>query len=188
MNDLQKQTFDICRAGLAATVDMMTATLEGAERLRTHQLAAINQMLAENAGLAGRIDATKGAEDLMAEYAALAGSQFRNLSVYWNGIQRVVSENQAALHDRVQAQSMEMQRRLAQSLEVAVNGGPEPVVEAVKATVTAISTGLSVLARATAEGAKLAAAQAAATNAGIRPEATKTMEKTVRQSAGQAEG
>ena len=188
MNDMQKQSFDICRAGLAAAVDMMTATVEGAERLRTHQLAAINQMLAENAEFAARINDTKDAEDLMAVYAALAGSQLRNLSVYWNGIQRVVSENQAALHNRGQAQSVEMQRHLAQSLEVAVSGGPEPVVEAVKATVTAISTGLSVLARATAEGVKLAAAQTAATSAGISPAAAKTMEKTARRSAAQAEG
>jgi hypothetical protein len=188
MNDLQSQSLDICRAGLAAAVDMMAATVEGAERLRTHQLAAINQMFAENAELATRINDTKSAEDLMAVYAALAGSQFRSLLVYWNGIQRVVSENQAALQNRVQAQSMEMQRHLAQSLEVAVNGGPEPVVEAVKATVTAISTGLSVLARATAEGVKLAAAQAAATNADIQPAATQTMERTARGSAGQAEG
>jgi hypothetical protein len=167
---------------------MMTATVEGAERLRTHQLEAINQMLAENAELAARINDTKSAEDLMAVYAALAGSQFRNLSVYWNGIQRVVSENQAALQNRVQAQSVEMQQHLTQSLEVAVNGGPEPVVEAVKATVSAISTGLSVLARATAEGVKLAAAQAAATNAGIRPAATQATEKTARRSTSQAEG
>jgi hypothetical protein len=185
MNNLQDQSLDVCRAGLTAAVDMMTATVQGAERLRTHQLAAITQMLAENAELAARIDDTKSMDDLMAVYAALAGAQFKNLSVYWNGIQQVVSENQAALHERVQAQNVAMQRHLAHSIEVAVNGGPEPVVEAVKATVTAISSGLSVLARATAESVKLAAAQAAITSESIRSATAKTTNKA-RRSAGEA--
>jgi hypothetical protein len=54
MNNLQDQSLDVGRAGLAAAVDMMTATVQGAERLRTHQLAAITQMLAENADKQGK--------------------------------------------------------------------------------------------------------------------------------------
>ena len=77
---------------------------------------------------------------------------------------------------------MEMQRHFATSLEVAVNGAPEPVVEAVKATVTAISAGLSTLARATAESVRLAAVQAATAHAGIPPAATTTVNKTPRRS------
>jgi hypothetical protein len=98
-----------------------------------------------------------------------------------------VGENQVALHNRAQAQSVEMQRHLAHSLEVGANGGPEPVVQAVRATVTAISAGLSTLARAAAESVKLAAAQAAATDAGIRPAAAKSIDKTPRRPAAQAE-
>jgi hypothetical protein len=188
MNFFQDQSFDFCRAAFAAAVDMMTATLEGAERLRTHQLAIITQMLTENAELTAKISDTKSLDDLVAVYATLAGIQFKNISVYWSGIHRVAGENQVAFHDREQAQSMEMQRHLAKSFEVAVNGGPEPVVEAVKATVTAISAGLSILARATAESVKLAAAQAATADAGIRPAAKKTIDKTPRRSAGQPEG
>jgi hypothetical protein len=186
MNYFQDQSFDLCRAGLTAAVHVMTAAVEGAERLRTHQLAIITQLLTENVELAAKINDTKSLDDLTGAYAALAGTQLRNISIYWSGIHRVVSENQVALHNRVQAQSVEMQRHLTQSLEGAVNGAPEPVVEAVKATVTAISAGLSTLARATAESVKLAAAQAAAADAGIRPAAAKSIDKTPRRPAGQA--
>jgi hypothetical protein len=187
MNYFQDQSLDFCRAGLAATIDMMTATVEGAERLRTHQLEFITHMLTENAVLAAKINDTKSVDDLMAVYATLTGAQFKNLSAYWSGLHRVVGENQVALHNRGQAQSMELQRHFAHSLEVTVSGGPEPVVEAVKATVTAISAGLSTLARAAAESVKLAAAQAASADAGIRSAAAKSLDKTSRRPPRQAE-
>jgi phasin protein len=188
MNYFQDQSLDFGRAGLVAAVDMMTATMEGAERMRTHQLAIINQVLTENAGLSARINSAKSLDDLMAVYTTLAGTQFKSMSAYWSGFHRVVGENQVALHNRGQAQIIEMQRHLATSLEVAVNGGPEPVVEVVKATVTAITSGLSTLARAAAESVRLTAAQVAAADAGIGSAATTTVPKTPRRSAGQTEG
>lgn len=169
MNDLQKQTLDFGKASLVAAVEMMTATAEGAKRLHDHQLAMITQTLQDKAGLSDQINDAKSREHLIALCATLAGNQFKYATAYWSGMHRVVSESQAALQKLGQTQSMEMQRHLATSLEVAVNGGPEPVVEAVKATVTAISVGLSTLARATAESMRLAETQSLVANGRSHP-------------------
>jgi len=174
MNNLQDQTLDSCRAGLTAAVDMMNATAQGTERLHTHQLATITQALAENAGLSVQIHEAKSLDDVMAVYTALAGIQVKYLSAYWGGVHKIVSENHAALQNLAQTQGTELQHHLATSLEVAMNGGPEPVVEAVKATVTAITAGLSTLARATAATAKLAAAHVAAADTGAQPATNKS--------------
>jgi hypothetical protein len=70
---------------------------------------------------------------------------------------------------------VEMQRHLASSFEVAVNCGPEPEVQAANATVTAIATGLSAVARAIAASVKLAAAEVFAADTVIQPITRKNM-------------
>jgi phasin protein len=178
MTNIQTQHTDFCRAGLANAVDMITTTVEGAQRLRTHQLAIIGQILTENAKLGAQINDSKSLDDLMTVCATLAGTQFKIISGYWRGVHQVATENQVACYERGQVQITEMQRRFAKSLEASVDGGPEPVVQAVNATVSAISSGFNTVARAAAETAKLAAAQVATAEAGIRPAAT-TRHKTV---------
>lgn len=175
MNDFQNQSLDIGRSALSSTVEMMTATAEGVGRLHAHQLETIKEALAEQSALTAKIGEAKSREELAGMLAALAGIQFKYATAYWSSMNRLAIENQAALQKLGQAQSVEIQRHLATSLEVAGNGGQEPVVEAVKATVTAISAGLSTLARATAESVRLAAAQSSNTEASAQTPNTKAV-------------
>lgn len=175
MNDFQKQALDFGKSNLIAGAEMMKLTAEGAMRLRTHQLTMIKQALQENEGLSDQIREAKSSENLITLCATLAGIQLKYATDYWSGMQRVASENQAALQELSQTQNMEMQRQLATSIEVAVNGGPEPVVEAVKATVTAITVGLSTLARATAESMRLAENHSLVANGHAQQDGSKAM-------------
>jgi hypothetical protein len=183
MNDLQNQSLDFCRTGLNAMLDMMTASLEATQRLRTHQVATITQALAENAQLAAQAKNSPSPNDLMTVSAALAANQYKTLAAYWSGIYRVVGENQMALHQQGQAQIIEMQRQLAASLDVTANGGPEPVLESVKATVTAISAGLGTWARAAADSATFAAAHVYPGNGGSQPAAATAIRTEGKQRA-----
>lgn len=169
MNDFQKHSLNLGKTSLLAAAEMMAAAAEGARRMRTHQLTTITQALNENAALSDQIKDVKGNENLIALCATLAGIQFKYASAYWSGVYRVASENQIEFQKLGQMQSKEVQRHLATSFEVAVNGGPEPVVEAVKVTVTAMTVGLNTLARATADSMRLAETPSMVTNGALPP-------------------
>ena len=175
MNDQQNQPLDFCRANLSAMADMITASLEATERLRTHQIATITEALTENAKLTAQVKDMASVNDLMAVSATLAGNQYKILSAYWSTTQRVMNDNQTALYQRGHAQIMEMQRQLATLLDGSVNGGPAPVVEAMKTTATAISTGLGTWARAAADSATFAATHVYPGNGDRQPAASTTM-------------
>jgi hypothetical protein len=68
-----------------------------------------------------------------------------------------------------------MQRQLASAFNVTVNGGPEPVAEAVKATATAISAGLGTWVQAAADSVKYAAAHTYRGNGTDQPATSTTL-------------
>lgn len=163
MTDAQNQFFDCYRAILKATGDATRASLESAVRLRTKQLASIDEALATHARVVADINAAKGLDDLVAASGALAGAQFQALVSYWNGIYEAVGENQADVSRLIQAQV----ERMRDDFRGALGTAPElpvPMLSALQPLMEVASSAYVLTARATAEATKLAAAQLAAAN------------------------
>ena len=167
MTTAQDQFVDFFRAGLKVTVEMMRASLEGAERLRSQQLAAVASALAANAKLAAEISGANSVEQLMALQTKLAGVQAEAVMGYWNSLGQAAVENQTEMSKRVQAQVAQIGDSFRDSLKAAP-GANQPVLQAFQSLVDATSSAYAVTARATEEAARLAAAQIATANAGIR--------------------
>lgn len=162
----QDQFLDFYRSGLKATGDLIRTALEGAERLRVQQLAAINEALASHAQAIKAIDEANSIEQLIAVQGQLAGAQYQTVIGYWNGICQAAGESQADAARRVQAQS-EQVREIFQKALGATPGEPVPVIAALQPLMDVASAAYALTARATEEAAKLAAAQLATANAGI---------------------
>lgn len=176
MTNPQDQFVDFYRAGLKATGDMLRASLEGAERLRTQQLAAIGEALAAHEQSVAEISQAKGFEELFAVQAKIAGAQSQAVIGYWNGLYQAAGENQAEINKRVQAQVEQIRDNFQQALSAAP-GGSVPMMQALQSLVDATSSAYALTARATEEAAKLAAGQVASANAGIRQAAEQLVQR-----------
>lgn len=177
MTNPQDQFFDFYRAGLRATGDMIKASLEGAERLRRQQLVAIEEALASHAQAVAEIDAAKGFEGLVAVQGRLASTQYQTVIGYWNDLYQAAGESQAEITKRVQAQAEQIRDSFQKTL-AAIPGGSVPMMAALQPLVDAASSAYALTARATEEATKLAAAQIATANAGIRQAAEKVQRKS----------
>lgn len=176
MTNPQDQFFDFYRAGLKASGDMIKASLEGAERLRTQQLTAINEALAAHARAVAEIDHAKGFEELVAVQGKLAAAQYQTVIDYWNGIYQAAGESQAELSKRVQAQAEQIRENFQKTLGAAPSGSA-PIIAALQPLMDVASSAYVLTARAAEETAKLAAAQLATANAGIKQTVEKAQQR-----------
>lgn len=177
MTNAQDQFFDFYRAGLKTTGEMITASLEGAERLRKQQLAAISEALASHASVVAEIDEAKGLEELVAVQGKLASAQYQTVIGYWNGIYEAAGESQANVTRHVQAQAEQIRENFQKTLGSAT-GGSVPIMAALQPLIDAASSVYAFTARTTEEATKLAAAQVATANAGIRQAAEQAQRKS----------
>lgn len=175
MTNSQDQFVDFYRAGLKATGDMIRASLESAERLRTQQLAAINEALASHANAVAEVDDAMGFEELVAVQSKLASAQYQTVIGYWNGIYQVASESQAEVTKRVQAQAEQMRENLQRTLGSAQSGSV-PIMASLQPLIEVASSVYAATARATEEATKRVAAQLEATNASVN-EAAKQVQR-----------
>ena len=167
MTNPQEQFLDFYRTGLKATLDLLRASLEGAERLRSQQLAAVNTALAANTKLAAEISGADSVEQLMALQTRLAAIQAETAVGYWSSLGQAAVENQAEMSKQLQSQIVQIGDSFRDSLKIAP-GGNQPLLQAFQSLVDATSSAYAVTARATEEAAKLATAHIATANAGIR--------------------
>ena len=177
MTNPQDQFFDFYRAGLKASGNMIRASLEGAERLRKQQLAAISEALASHARTVAEIDGAKGFDELVAAQGKLASAQYETVIGYWSSIYQAAGESQADVTRHVQAQAEQIRESFQKTL-VANPGGSAPIIAALQPLIDAASSAYALTARATEEATKLAAVQLAAANAGIRQAAEQVQRKS----------
>lgn len=177
MTNPQDQVLDFYRASLKATGDIITASLKAAERLRTQQLAAISAALGSHERAVAEIDAAKGFEELVAVQGKLASAQYQSVVDYWNGICQSAGQGQAEVTRQVQAQAAQIRENFQKALG-AGSGGSNPMMAALQPLVDAASSAYAMTARATEEATKLAAAQLATANAGIRQAAEQVTRKS----------
>jgi len=172
--------FELYQSGLLSALDVMKVCLEGAENLRTRQLEAIRNAMAELARSNDEVKEAKGFETLFALQSRIAGWQFEHVLGHWSGLAQAGSESQAEVLRQVHKELIQIRERFRDTL-TAATGGSEPLINAIQSMLTTTSAAYALSARATEEAAKFGAAQVATADAAIRYQA----EKAARQRAEQ---
>lgn len=158
MTQPQSQLFDYYRASLKATSDATRAYLEGAVRLRTQQLAGIDEALTTHTEVVTELNAAKDLEELILVSRKLANAQYQSLVAYWSGIFEAIGENQAGVMRLVQTQ-VEQIRTDFQGKLGADADTPAPILAALQPLMEVASSACALTARATEQAARLAAVQ-----------------------------
>ncbi|MGV8805568.1 MAG: phasin family protein [Polaromonas sp.] len=97
--------FDFYRVGFKTASDMARSSLEGAARLRNHQLAVIQDALESHAQVAALVNEARGPNELIALPAHLASLQTRTMMTCWAGFFQLASEQQIETAGRLKAQA-----------------------------------------------------------------------------------
>jgi hypothetical protein len=142
MNQPQAEFLDLYRSGLKNAVDLMKSSLASAERLQNQQMSAIRSALDQHVQSVNQLSEAKSVDDLMALQQKMAGAQLERVMSYWSIMCQAAGENQMAAVSQVQQQ-------MAQARDW-------------------FNETYAMTARATEEAAKLAVAQVASANAGMR--------------------
>jgi phasin family protein len=167
MNKSDNQIFDLYRSGLEAFLDLSRTSVQGAERLREHQVKAINEAFSE-AGETGRqIGSAKTLEELLELQAKLAPAQLEKAMRYWGGLYATGARNQVEIMQQMQTKVNSFTEACRATLDAAPQG-TEPVVAPLKSAVTAMCSAYTLTARAGEEAAKLAVSQIESANANMR--------------------
>lgn len=94
---MQAQFFEMYRAGLKSAADIMTASLEGAQRLQQQQLDMLHSAIEEQTKSVREISQVRSVDELMALQTRLTGSQIERTMDFWNRMWRVAGDNQSAI-------------------------------------------------------------------------------------------
>jgi phasin family protein len=105
---MQTQLFEMYRAGLKTTADMMTASLESAQRLQQQQLDALHGALDDQVKSVRELSEVKSMDELMALQTRLTGTQLERTIDFWSRIWRVAGDNQVAMIGKAQSQLGQM--------------------------------------------------------------------------------
>jgi len=155
MTQPNNHLFDFHRASLKATGDTIRWSLEGTERLRSHQLAAITEALASHAQVTAMVNEAKDFEELVAVSGKLVNIQSRTMISYWNGLYQMASESQTEVARRMQTQAEQIRENSRKILGVST-AGQAPMLAALQPLVDAASSVYDLSARATEEATKFA--------------------------------
>jgi len=158
MTPPRNQLLDFYRASLRVTSDATRAYLEGSVRLRTKQLQSIDEALTTHTEVVTELNAAKDLDELVAVSRKLAEAQYQTLVAYWSGIFEAIGANQAEVMHLVHSQ-VEQIRNEFQGKHGAAPDIPVPILAALQPLMEVASSAYALTARATAEAAKLAAAQ-----------------------------
>ncbi|MEO6320257.1 MAG: phasin family protein [Polaromonas sp.] len=105
MTQTQHPFFDFYRAGFRAASDMARASLEGAARLRNHQLAVIQDALDSRVQVAALVNDARGPNEFIALPAHLASLQARTMMACWASFCQLASEQQIEAAGRLKEQA-----------------------------------------------------------------------------------
>ena len=100
---MQTQFFEIYRAGLKSTADVMTATLESARRLQQQQLDALQSAIEDQTKSVRELADVRSVDELMTLQSRLAGTQLERTIDFWSRLWRAAGDNQLAMIGQAQA-------------------------------------------------------------------------------------
>jgi phasin family protein len=101
---MQTQFFEMYRTGLKTSADLMTASLEGAQRLQQQQLDALQTALDDQVKSARELSEVRSLDELAALQTRLTGVQLERAVDFWSRMWRAASDNQVAIMGRAQSQ------------------------------------------------------------------------------------
>lgn len=101
---MQSQFFEMYRAGLKSAADMMTASLEGAQRMQQQQLDILHSAIEEQSKSVREISEVRSVDELMALQTRVTGAQMERAMDFWTRMWRAAGDNQAAIIGRAQSQ------------------------------------------------------------------------------------
>jgi phasin family protein len=172
MPNAKSNLFELYQSGLLSALDVMKVCLEGAEKLRSEQLAAIRSAMTELSRSCDEVGEAKSFETLFALQSRISAWQFERVLSHWSGIAQSGSEAQAEVLRQVHKQLIQIREQFRETLNAAT-GGSEPLMNAIQSMLTSTSAAYALSARATEEAVKYGAAQVATADAAIRYSAEK---------------
>jgi phasin family protein len=101
---MQTQFFEIYRAGLKSAADMMTATLESAQRLQQQQLETLQKALEDQTKSVRELSEVRSVDELMALQTRLSSTQLERTMDFWSRLWRTAGDNQMAIIGQAQSQ------------------------------------------------------------------------------------
>src|SRR4029079_2789201 len=139
MPNAQNNLFELYRSGLISALDVMKVCLEGAEKLRSQQLAAIQNAMTELSRSCEEVGEAKSFETLFALQSRISAWQFERVLGHWSGIAQAGSESQAEVLRQVHKQLIQIRERFRDTLDAAT-GGSGPPMNAIPAVRTSHPT------------------------------------------------
>src|SRR5262249_54096897 len=148
-------------------IDLARTSVQGAERLREHQLKAIHEAFSEAGDCGRQIGSAKTLDELIELQSRLAPSQLEKAMRYWSRLCATGARNQVEIRQQMQSKVTDFTEACRATLDAAPQG-TEPVVAPLKSAVTAICSAYTLTARAGEEAAKLAVSQIESASSGAR--------------------
>ncbi len=106
---MQPQFFELYRAGLKSAADMMSASLQSAQRLQQQQLDVLQGAIDDQVKSVRELSEVKTIDELMALQTRFTGAQFERTIDFWSRMWRVAGDSQVAIIGQAQAQLGQVQ-------------------------------------------------------------------------------
>lgn len=106
---MQNQFFELYRSGLKTAADMMTTSLQSAQKLQQQQLDALHGVLDEQQRSVREIAEVKSVDELVALQTRLTGAQIERTIDFWSRMWRAAGDSQQAIIGQAQAQLGQVQ-------------------------------------------------------------------------------
>ncbi len=113
---------DFYRVGIRTAGDLVRSSLEGAARLRNHQLAVIKDALDSQAQVAALVDDAKGPDEFATLPANLARMQAHTMMGYWSSFFQLAAEHQIEAAGRCRAQAEQNRENFRKMLAAGTDG------------------------------------------------------------------
>ena len=84
MTQPQAEFLDLYRAGLKTAADLMKASLQSAEKLQNHQLAAIRSALEQQSKSINELGQARSIDEVLALQTKMAGAQWERAMGFWS--------------------------------------------------------------------------------------------------------
>lgn len=101
---MQPQFFELYRAGLKSAADMMSASLQSAQRMQQQQMDVLQGAIDDQVKSVRELSEVKSIDELMALQTRLTGAQFERTVDFWSRMWRAAGDSQVAIISQTQAQ------------------------------------------------------------------------------------
>ena len=167
MTQPNEQLLQLYRANLKTTLDVMKVCLDGAERLRSGQLQAIQDAKADSADWLRHMETAQTVDELVPLQQKLALAQLENVLGYWSSLFHAVSQAQVETIRQTQRHAGKLVGDLRRDLDGAADGG-NPVLAAFNSMLSNACTAYEQAASVNEEAIRLAEKAVITAEAGIR--------------------